>query len=425
MTHLKYFSVSYLITIHSITWIAYTAGVNFAYEKNFLLRAGVIGALCNLFIPATAGAALRFRLAPYIKGDRAVNFPIEIAFNICIFLFAIESLKSFFVYGFEYFFSWNALHFNGLAIFIVAVLATKSIRSLAIVAVLAVVLEPFLRPLLGPYQIMTWEQAAALADTNYLSIMLRCYILLFAALALFLILRKQIVPWSQRVFASVVVLFVAMGLYFYFLNYQTESSTFAARLYNLMLGALIGDQFGFHYWPLVPWISVFIFGFLTYHYLLKEGEKFLKFFSWMCLPAVGYLTYFWNFELDSILDRLGLETLWSQYIFISGWGMILATISMFVLNVTLCNLAEKRRWFTHHLIFEPVSDVFNRMILLIYLFMTTLAIPMAKLFNFLFPVKVNFVLFPIAMHIMSFILGYIFIRITDSKVYRISLVKNR
>ncbi len=424
ITHLKYFSVSYLITIHSISWIAYTAGSKFIYEKNFLTRSFFVGALCNVFIPATAGAVLRFRLAPYVKGDRLVNFPMEIAFNICAFLFILESLKEFFVYGFEYLFAWNALHFNGLAILIVSAIALKSIRSLALVAVAVVAIEPFLRPLLWPYQIMSWEQAMALSNTNYLSIMLRYYTVLASALILLLILKKTLIPWAQRLWASALVVGISIGLYFYFLDFHTDSPTFAARLYNLFSGALIGDQYGFHYWPLIPWISVFIFGFLLYHYLLKRGRPFLKVVQWLCLPALAYMIYFWNFEIDSIIEHLGNETLWSQYIFISGWRMTFATISMFVLNVALCNLIEERKYLTHHLIIAPMSVVFSRTILLIYLFMTSLAIPLAKVFNSFFSVKANFLIFPVAMHIICFILGYIFIKITDAKSYRISLTKD-
>lgn len=380
--YVKLFAGIIMIFNHAIIWYAvnkryYYDLSNFDFSVYWIIFVG----MCSLAIPATAGAIFRLTLNKYIYNGTLYNFPMTILWKIVAFLMIFESLKNFLMWGYQYIFSWNVLHFVALSFCIIVFTLKINIVYTCVLSCIVFFATPFLKEFLSR-QLLYFDDI----NKNYISLVyvaICCVLIVGLFLLPFLnYLLKNIHKKYESCFSLIsltqckyffIAIFFAI-LITAVLALNPANSLFWARIYNLPFAVLIGDKSAYHIWPLFPWFAIVAYGFCLMHiYIVTANKSFVRFGKVVVL-LLG-VSVFWKQILQEYYLALSSVSLWSSAIFAPKYEVVLGVLIVFT---SLCLIADLFYSFLEKISFlRPLS---NMSLLWIYFISSFFSYYFAKIF---------------------------------------------
>lgn len=188
---------------------------------------------------------------------------------------------------------------------------------------------------------------------------------------------------------------------------------------NYFIGILIGNNSELIFWPIFPWISIILFGYLIGKYYILNTKKFIRYSIIIGLVGIIISNIF-----NSLTININPDYIWGENMFRANLGFILSLISFSLLTIGISTKIFENKKFSK---FSMVNS-FSKGILLIYIWQMFAAFHIAKwmktninlgyyleniytiesLFIFLF--------LPILMILTSWGIGALLIKINEKKI---------
>lgn len=337
--------------------------------RNFFALTG----LFSLVLPCLAGSELFFRLRPHLIAGRLKKQSMRLIFPLLVFVAMLDPFKAWFSEGFVYFPRWDVLPMICATIAIMIYFLEKfRIQWLTLLLMVVLILPQLFKGHLQSLVVSTPEEMMKLHTIWYNPIVLILF--LFCLWILVVKWTSSFIRRAKQANLLAMILFLPlMGMTYY---YWQRSPSFVAAIWNLPIGALISlDPVGGHIWPLLPWSSMVIFGFLVQWFICyKPYPKWNTAAYFVVISLfILFLTTFFDSYTKGVHWRTGYQ---SQIFSINPIGIIgilafYATICVMSLNYIVPYLSGRVR---------ALLQFFSSGILILYLVHFILAARLAPIF---------------------------------------------
>lgn len=261
MTILKAFLALSMFLHHAL----YTLVPHIKYgnipERLTLILAFAHGVVSTTF-PAVAGFYLRHYMAPYMEMKKLTKNLLPVLGKIFLWGCLLEGIRNFFpLYDIDHALIWHALHFTCLAAMLCVLVARTDERLIYVLTLLFVLIRPGLDGLTQNLVIKSSDitpQMALIGEWLWKSVVVIILTLFFK-----MVLRLSV---KKVALASVAL----MGLMFFV---PIKSSYTLVSFFNLPRSILLPDHVGKNHWSLLPFFSVFSWGYFLRAFLFDSQKK--------------------------------------------------------------------------------------------------------------------------------------------------------
>ncbi len=277
------------------------------YHPGLMQKLFYFNGFYSLILPAVAGVVFRDTVSPYWENGKICNLPLHRIIGFFLLLSFLESTKNALTFGLIYAFKWDVLHFIGLSfVFITIFLTYFSFRWLSLFAVFIWLLTYVystlspndVGPILMKYFYFTPVQSS---DITELKVGICSLIFLsLCSLVGFFYLRDRNFSYktiSRKNIIRILFVFLSIIGTYLFYSEMKSNSVFFGIVWNLPLSIFVEiGQVGGHIWPMIPWLSLVILGFVA-----KDIQVLLFSKLWQRILVIVVLyTIFFRFFLYSI-----------------------------------------------------------------------------------------------------------------------------
>lgn len=374
-----------LIAVHAVAWTLYFGGYRVDTFNTSMIIIGSVICISGI-TPIVAGAAQALYLQNHVRGTKLVSVPFAKIISALVFLIFIEDLKSAVVFGPGMFFAWNVTHVISVSLVLTLVLARISVYCVFATAAACIAVTPLVRKILSPYQLVSPATIDLInSSTIPFQLCLAAVSIVFATLAIVLWASPRL-PRTLKL-RTTGILFFAYSVFVYLASRADFYPQFAVRILNFPIGALIGDQLGYHSWPLFPWYSIVAGGFLYFYVLMTTAYPRGVRLGFAVLTASSLYVYYVYYH-QNISAEMDPRNIWSSKILAAAdLSQLYWTFGAFSLVALISDALSTAPWMDRRLAQHPVffetTLVFSRSIFWVYIFMNTvgvlIAYPIAKM----------------------------------------------
>lgn len=337
----------------------------------------VFRAFAAILLPLFAGVYLRTKLGPFLKTKQLPPNWLKEGFEFLLIAILLEGLRlSSLSYNLNYFFNWQALEFIALAMLITYGLLKIHKYAIYVAAILVMFLRPWVSRWLEnfDFSISTLNSSQLYLVSWIWSISLS--LLLF--LTFFILLKA---PFFKRRAQAKQILFATgiLGCFLLALFYQPVillDHRALQSFINLPYALLLPTSHGDHYWPLIVFYPVVVFGYFLREFLFDL--KYRKYFLSFSLLTAVYFIYFLVAPLKDFLSALDINNVFTTELFRINPPLMLGLLSGFYLAVLMVHLLIKGR----SLKWVDSFCYYSRSVLVIYLTHPIIAVVFRDLFPF-------------------------------------------
>ena len=347
------------------------------YPNLFLEWIAVFRAFSAILLPLFAGVYLRAKLGPFVKANQLPqNWFVE-GIKFLFIAILLEGLRlSSLSYNLNYFFNWQALEFIALAMLITYGLLRIHKYAIYFAAFLVMVLRPLISNLLKNFEF----SISALSDfqLHFASWVWSISLSLFLFFAFFSLLKVPLFKHRDQQ-KQIFLATGGLGCFLLALYYQPmilQDHRALQSFINLPYALLLPASHGDHYWPLVIFYPVVVFGYFLREFLFDL--KYSKYFLPFSLLATAYFIYVLVGPLRDFLNGLDINNVFTTELFRINAELMLGLLIGFYLTVVMIYFLIKGRslkWLDQYC-------YYSRSVLAIYMTHPIIAVVFRELFPF-------------------------------------------